>query len=452
MLASRPSVTLAKHCLRPPAAAGQHLGHCMARCLAALGAGASRAELAATVASLPAARPAWARPGRGGRLALAPYDSQHHSVRSQQALPRLAAAVAASSASSKAIGPTDPWPAQSSDGAGVPAVWSEQLLLDPPPVGEVHVWYVFPDELEDGFSTAEREDYLRACCRVLSAAERDSIGLQHGSDGDASGGAAERSRITDPQAQRILSKALVRSTVARYCQGVLKPWELEFDIGVHGKPSLRCSASGLVGTTNYTNMSVECLMSRAAHGADPADHRAGPGQTPEQRTPICKLHFNLSHTQSLIAVAVSVGRRVGIDIESLARVTRHNPVKLARRWLSADEAGALQQGASKLERAQAFIRLWTMKEAYVKALGCGFSGKPFTSFSITEKTPASDSDVHVWGQHEVHIVPSEDGGRQWRFARLRPSPAHTGALCVEGSEDVRLAIRRAPLSLLAIRQ
>ncbi|WP_051013929.1 4'-phosphopantetheinyl transferase family protein [Pararhodospirillum photometricum] len=80
--------------------------------------------------------------------------------------------------------------------------------------------------------------------------------------------------------------------------------------------------------------------------------------------------FNLSHTTGLVACAVATdGGRVGVDAETLARTPEP---RLARRFFAREEADALQ-ALPHQERPQAFLRLWTLKEAVVKALGGGLA-------------------------------------------------------------------------------
>lgn len=92
------------------------------------------------------------------------------------------------------------------------------------------------------------------------------------------------------------------------------------------------------------------------------------------------LHISLSHTVGLVAAAVSRHGPVGIDVESAARRIK-NPLALARRFFTADECAALAAIADVEARRTHFLRLWTVKEAVVKALGTGIADT-FTVFSI----------------------------------------------------------------------
>ncbi|WZY95452.1 hypothetical protein YC2023_067781 [Brassica napus] len=95
-----------------------------------------------------------------------------------------------------------------------------------------------------------------------------------------------------------------------------------------------------------------------------------------------KLKLNISHTDSLIACGVTVNVPVGIDVEDKTRKLRHNVISLAKRFYSSQEVKFLSSIADMEAQRKEFIKLWTLKEAYVKALGKGFSASPFNTFSI----------------------------------------------------------------------
>lgn len=83
------------------------------------------------------------------------------------------------------------------------------------------------------------------------------------------------------------------------------------------------------------------------------------------------LHFNLSHSGALAAIAVSRSCPVGIDVE---QVTSEPPI--AEGGLSRSELTALRSASSPTERAVLFYRIWTWREAVMKAEGTGLGGTP----------------------------------------------------------------------------
>jgi 4'-phosphopantetheinyl transferase len=89
------------------------------------------------------------------------------------------------------------------------------------------------------------------------------------------------------------------------------------------------------------------------------------------------LHFNLSHTGDLAALALSGEVPLGVDVERVAKVT----VDVAGRLFSVAEQAALR-ALPDAERDRGFFRCWTRKEAMVKALGGGLSIE-LASFDVT---------------------------------------------------------------------
>lgn len=80
-------------------------------------------------------------------------------------------------------------------------------------------------------------------------------------------------------------------------------------------------------------------------------------------------YFNLSHSDGLVACAVSPLIEIGLDVETLDRAA---PLDIARMWFAPSEDRWLQ-GQPAAARQMGFFRLWTLKEAYIKATGLGLS-------------------------------------------------------------------------------
>ena len=80
-----------------------------------------------------------------------------------------------------------------------------------------------------------------------------------------------------------------------------------------------------------------------------------------------EVNYNLSHASGIAACIVS-GRECGIDCEQV-RSFRPNVMKRAFSTVERE----LVEKTSESERDLIFFRLWTLKEAYVKALGIGIS-------------------------------------------------------------------------------
>ena len=87
--------------------------------------------------------------------------------------------------------------------------------------------------------------------------------------------------------------------------------------------------------------------------------------------------FNITHGGNIIAVAFCNDREVGIDVEANDRKVN---LLIAERHFTPAEAEFLQKTPEQ-QRPHAFLRLWTIKEAYLKMLGTGLS-RPLDSFEI----------------------------------------------------------------------
>lgn len=74
--------------------------------------------------------------------------------------------------------------------------------------------------------------------------------------------------------------------------------------------------------------------------------------------------FNASHSGDRALIAVASGKEVGIDIERVKPGIDFRAIAL--RFFPPDEA-------AQAETAEQFFRVWTRREAYLKAVGCGFS-------------------------------------------------------------------------------
>lgn len=106
-------------------------------------------------------------------------------------------------------------------------------------------------------------------------------------------------------------------------------------------------------------------------GCDPASltFKLGPHGKPELDPP-SPLKFNLSHSGNTIAIALTEGLELGVDVEELHRDTPTQ--RLARRFFSEREAHAVEV-AENDERNRVFFHCWTAKEAVLKATGSGLT-------------------------------------------------------------------------------
>ncbi len=160
------------------------------------------------------------------------------------------------------------------------------------------------------------------------------------------------------------------------------------------------------------------FMLRGASGKTDWTFEAGPFGKPAiagDRGP----HFNLSHCKGLVACAVSPDVPLGIDVEPLDRLV---PSGLAEVSLAPGEHAWLLDLLPQ-ERQRGFLRLWTLKEAFIKATGKGMS-QDLQSFAI-----ALDP-IAIAFQN----LPSEQVGN-WGFAQRIIAEHHVLGLCWAASES-----------------
>ena len=140
------------------------------------------------------------------------------------------------------------------------------------------------------------------------------------------------------------------------------------------------------------------------------------------------LSFNLSHTRGLIALAVSRGRELGVDVEKLA--ARQVSLDVANAYFSPSEVADLSCVAPDWQQHR-FFEYWTLKESYIKARGMGLS-LPLNGFSFEFPNRASI---------RISIRPDLlDHAERWSFWQYRPTADYLMAVCAERHGDIPAAI------------
>lgn len=195
---------------------------------------------------------------------------------------------------------------------------------------------------------------------------------------------ARRYLVAHARDEFVAARALLRTQLSRYTGVPIKSWR--FETNRFGCPAI----------------------------AAPIAHR--------------NIRFNISHTNGLVACAVSVGHEIGVDLEN---VTRHLDVlSLAQSFFAPTEREALARLPSE-EGRSLFFSYWTLKESYIKARGMGLS-IPLDAFWFELGHPPR---LHCDAR-------CQDSPDRWQFFLERPTPEHRLALAVASppplSVDVRL--------------
>lgn len=141
------------------------------------------------------------------------------------------------------------------------------------------------------------------------------------------------------------------------------------------------------------------------------------------------LRFSLSHTDGLVAFGLVLDSEIGVDVERLDRWP--TIAQIADTWFSDRDWQHLNE-MDEAQKAVQFVNLWTLKEAYTKAVGRGMSlGFDSIAFQVL--------DHH----RIVAEFSTRASGRGWQF-QLFSSGRHRGAIAVcrlQGCESRSLSVR-----------
>ena len=197
---------------------------------------------------------------------------------------------------------------------------------------------------------------------------------------------AARFRFDRDRSYFIAAKGLLREILSLYLNTL--PNQLSFRYGAHGKPHL-------------------------------------------VREGYSDLRLNVSHSSGTALFAVTQGREVGVDIE---HISPDVPVeKLAETVFSVPEKHSLTHLDDKTKR-MAFFRLWTRKEAYMKADGRGVS-LPLERIDVSssdDRVTTLDERTGTWRTCE-----------RWMLRTFGAGQDHAAALAAEG-QDWHLVWRQWP--------
>ncbi|HSP24141.1 MAG TPA: 4'-phosphopantetheinyl transferase superfamily protein [Saliniramus sp.] len=127
------------------------------------------------------------------------------------------------------------------------------------------------------------------------------------------------------------------------------------------------------------------------------------------------LRVNLSHTRGLAAVAVTLGRDIGIDVEWMER--RNLTRELGLSIFAGPECEAVARCREE-DLCDTLFAFWTLKEAYIKAVGKGLA-IPLDAFAFTLDPLRID-----------FFEPLVDDPADWFFQRHRPTAEHALALAI----------------------
>lgn len=149
------------------------------------------------------------------------------------------------------------------------------------------------------------------------------------------------------------------------------------------------------------------------------------------------IHFNLSRSGDLMLLAISTGGPVGADIEV---ISPGDIMDLAETVCSVREREMLRALPSGL-RQRYFFRLWTRKEAAVKALGAGLSISPA---NVDVRLPGDRKHSHRSSGAVRFRAGLPDGcDCRWGVRDISTDTGYAAAISAEGC-DWYVEFRRWP--------
>jgi 4'-phosphopantetheinyl transferase len=221
--------------------------------------------------------------------------------------------------------------------------------------------------------TLKDEEKLVAYRSVLSAQEIQ----QH-----------ERFHFEKDKHSYLVSHALLRHTLSKYASVDASQWK--FSCNAHGKPEL-------VKRTTALDSGIPAL------------------------------DFNLTHTDGLCACVVTLGKACGIDAENIHRTNRLSAV--AQRMFADEELLILDENS---DGQYQFFNFWTLREAYVKALGTGLAGSS-KAYYFSVDTADMSASINFRNSQQTE-------SSNWQFNLYEPTKQHRLAVAFESAEPMSVQI------------
>lgn len=138
-----------------------------------------------------------------------------------------------------------------------------------------------------------------------------------------------------------------------------------------------------------------------------------------------RLRLNLSHTNGLVAAALCLDHDVGVDVEFLGR--KADCLALGRRFFAPSEC-AILRAVPPHRLMETFLSLWTLKEAYVKAIGKGLA-QALDRFAFTLHPPAI-----------TFVQADDDDAAHWLFRQQRVGEDHLLAVALHHPQPQKVKV------------
>lgn len=114
-----------------------------------------------------------------------------------------------------------------------------------------------------------------------------------------------------------------------------------------------------------------------------------------------ELYFNLSHSGQLACIAISA-KEIGIDIEYISK--DFNYLEIANHYFVEKERTLINNQKDCANRLKMFLKIWTMKEALLKATGTGLIVDLPIIDLIANQFQCGDMEYNIWQIKEVELL------------------------------------------------
>ena len=219
----------------------------------------------------------------------------------------------------------------------------------------------------------EQEIHLYTCCPSDVANKADALhGVLSPDEHKRLAGMSFESDRLD----YLVAHAMLRVVLSRYSEASPHSWQ--FTKGPHGKPELLDNHSGI--------------------------------------------EFNLAHTRDLCAVIVTSGKPCGVDVEILTRTNNIEGIA----WKTFSEPEIEFMGLNQDIARHRFFQLWSLREAYLKALGVGMSGN------------SKDFGFGIDEDFTVTLRFDDARDHEWSLALHDVGAGHVMATCVERGDGIKI--------------
>jgi 4'-phosphopantetheinyl transferase len=131
------------------------------------------------------------------------------------------------------------------------------------------------------------------------------------------------------------------------------------------------------------------------------------------------LSFSISHTRGFVACAITKKVPIGIDVEQVDQSPKMQ--EIADRYLTAEEVQRLRNCSNEVRNVR-LLEFWTLKEAFLKAVGIGHFGSP------------TEISFHFDEHNNIEFsAPTIASPQDWQFALFQPAPNVRMSIAIAGS-------------------